>query len=232
VQDYFHRPAADRIEVYKMTRRCTYAVLNSATIDPATGEATQIVGAELQPDARRAPYARLDLDRTGRRLTGRMDLPGLQQAVEAPVETRPWHQYDYDLATLSVAFEARRGSRAPMTFGLALFSTDPAEPGKLLHWLGSATARFAAAERHLGRDTLRFEVAGPAFGKASGGPLWVDARRGFIVDVQWGRPNHDEDTNFRLRLIGEEPAGEAAWTALLRRHYAGCPASGGGTSAP
>jgi hypothetical protein len=106
------------------------------------------------------------------------------------------------------------------------------DSGPKLPWLGEAQAKFVKAERHLDRDTLRFEAAGPAFGTAGGGPLWVDAQAGHIVDVQWGRPNHDNYKNFRLRLVGEELMGAQAWKGLLERHYEGCPVSSGGTSAP
>jgi hypothetical protein len=229
-QIYHHRAAIDRTEVYKAVARCTGSALVSAAIDPRTGVATQLVGGRLRPGAERAPQAWLNDE--GTRLSGLINMPGMQKRVEAPVRARPWHQYDYDLATLSAAFQARKGSRAPMRFGLALFWFDAKQPDKLLHWLGDATARFVRAERHLERETLRFEVSGPAFGKAGGGPLWVDAAEGYLVDVQWGRPNHDNYKDFRLRLIGEEPAGAQAWTALLRRHYEGCPTPSGGTSAP
>lgn len=229
VQVYFHRAAPDRIEVYKMVRRCIRSVLVTATIDPATGAASQITGAELLPNARSAPYA--TLTDTGAQLVATVDLPpGAASRFTAPVEMRPWHEYDYDLATLSAAFEARAGSRADYRFGMVLFRQDPARPGELVHWLGDAIAHFTGSERHLGRDTLRFEVAGPALGPAGGGPLWIDATGGQVVDVQWARPNHDDYTDFRLRLIAEEPAGEAAWAALLRRHFEGC--GSGGTKAP
>lgn len=231
-QIYFHRAAPDTIRVYKMVQRCTHSVVVTATLDPETGQVSKFVGSTLLPDAATTDYVWLRDDPSRDQLIGRIDMPGLQRDLSVALRMRPWHDYDYDLASLGVAFEARKGSRADMFFGMTMFWRDDADPDTLLHWIGVATARFARAERHLGRNTLRFEVSGSAFGAAGGGPLWIDARRGFIVDAQWGRPNHRGYKDFRLRLVGAEASGETAWTALLERHYEGCPPGSGDSSAP
>ena len=217
-QIYFHRAARDRIQVYKMVERCTRAALVSATIDPATGAASSLEAAQLKPDAQRAPYGMLSDEGTA--IVARLEMDGAQKTFSTPIAGRPWHLYDYDLATLSAAFEARKGSRKPMAFNLAMVWP---KDDRFIEWMGKATAKFVRAETHLGRKALRFEVSGPAFGATGGGPLWVDAKRGHLVDVQWGRPNHDNYKDFRLRLVGVEASGAAAWTALLKRHFQECP---------
>ncbi|MDF7775683.1 hypothetical protein P1X14_10535 [Sphingomonas sp. AOB5] len=224
-QIYMHRAAEDRVVVYKMVERCTRSALVTATIDPETGEATKLVAARLEPGAKSQAYAEMVFDPAKKRIDATIaGNPPTKLALDVPM--RPWHLYDYDLGTLAAAMQAQPGSRKSFGFGMALVW--PGSPSPLI-WTGEATARFVGIERHLDRNTLRFDVSGPAFGDKGGGPLWVDARSGYIVDVQWGRPNHDNYRDFRLKLIGEEPAGDAAWTALLTRHFEGCP---GGTSAP
>lgn len=215
---YMHRAAADRIEVYKMVERCTRAAFVTATIDPKTGVASALEAAKLAPDAGKVAFGMLTDD--GANIATRLEVDGQTRQFTTRIEGRPWHLYDYDLATLSAAFETRAGSRKAMSFHLAVVWP---QGDRFVEWMGRADARFVRAETHLGRRTLRFEVSGPAFGMAGGGPLWVDARRGHLVDVQWGRPNHDNYRDFRLKLVGEEAQGEAAWKALLTRHYAGCP---------
>jgi hypothetical protein len=221
-QIYFHRAAPGTVQVYKMMERCTRSALVTATIDPQTGEASRLVAARLLPRARSEPYAEMNYDPAAGRIDATISAvnPPLHLALAVP--TRPWHLYDYDLGTLAAALQARPGSRESFSFGMALVWPGASPP---LTWMGDAHARFVGAERHLGRDTLRFEVTGSAFGEAGGGPLWVAANDSHLVDVQWGRPNHDGYKDFRLRLIGEEPEGEAAWTALLTRHFEGCPVS-------
>lgn len=224
-QIYMHRAAADRVEVYKMAERCTRSALVTAWIDPRTGEATRLTAARLLPNARSEVYAEMNYDPAAGRIDATVFAVNPPLKLSVAVPTRPWHLYDYDLGTLAAAMQARPGSRADYSFGMAMVW--PSAPSPLI-WMGDATARFVGAERHLDRNTLRFEVTGGAFGEAGGGPLWVDATLGYIVDVQWGRPNHDNYKDFRLRLIGEEPVGEAAWTALLTRHFEGCPLPSGG----
>jgi len=218
---YMHRSAPDRIAVYKMVAPCTHAALVTATVDPGTGEASRLEAASLQPDGTGEPYGTLLFD--GERLTAKVDMDGQAIESQVQVESRPWHLYDYDLATLAAMTQATQ-PEGDFDFSLALVWVDPANPGDFLRWLGAAHARLAGEETHEGRMTRRFEVEGAAFGSAGGGPMWLDSVTGRIVDVQWHRPNHSDYTSFRLRLVGEEPGGEAAWDALMRRHFAGCPA--------
>lgn len=218
-QIYVHRAAVDRVEVYKMRSRCTNAAYVTAEIDPATGVAHRLHAGRVARDGTQARFGQLDWDAAAKRLSIRVTVGGRSMTADVEGEA-PWHLYDYDLATLMAATEARGPSREPMRFNLALVWPSGPQP---LQWLGPVEASFARAERHLGRATLRFEARGAAFGSASGGPLWIDARDGTIVDVQWGRPNHDEYRDFRLRLVGVAARDAAGWRALLQRHYAGCP---------
>jgi hypothetical protein len=227
-QVYLHRAAPDRVEVYKMVERCTKSAFVTAYIDPQTGVATRLVAARLTPDGPPAQYATLETGAlsgggTAIRIDVQTDGGPLSAAIGLPAG--PWHDYDYDLGTLAASLQARPGSRADYSFQMTMVGQIPEAPDAFFHPLGTATLRFAAAEKHMGVDTLRFDASGPAFGSFGGGPLWVDAKDGHIIDVQWGRPNHSGYKDFRLRLIAEEPAGEAAWAALLKRHYEGCPAS-------
>lgn len=214
------RRSASEIAVTKMRARCTRAALVTATIDPATGEATRLVAARLLPGAESAPYGVLafNADRIDAELT--MDGATLRDSVT--VTDRPWHLYDYDLATLAAATQAMTGPPADFTFALALVWPGD-DPKRFLQWLGRADARFIGGERHEGRDTLRYEVTGPAFGAAGGGPMRLDAGGRFPVDVQWRRPNHPGYADFRLRLTAVADDGEPGWARRLSAHFKDCP---------
>jgi hypothetical protein len=222
-QIYVHRAAPDRIEVYKMRERCTGAAFVTAQIDPVTGEASKLIAGRLAPGATSRTIGVMEHDAATKRITIRLDLGDRKLDLGIAAPDRPWHLYDYDLATLGAALVARGPDRSPFAFAMAMTWTDLSKPDEFLRWLGRAEAKFAAAETHLGRDTLRFDVTGPAFGSQGGGPIWIDAKDGRIVDVQWGRPNHDGYVDFRLALKAELPRGDAAWRALLTRHFEGCP---------
>lgn len=218
-QIYMHRAAADRIEVYKMVSRCTHAALVTATIDPVTGEASRLEAAGLLPNAGRQPYGEMRFDPATATIRATLTIDDRGVAASARVDARPWHLYDYDLATRAAAFRTAQPERT--SFGLALVWV---EAGKdVLRWLGRADAVRGQQERRGGRAVWRYEVGGPAFGTAGGGPMWIDRRDGTLVEARWKLPNHQGYRDFRLRLVGAEAPGAAAWTALLTRHFRGCP---------
>ncbi|HEV2816965.1 MAG TPA: hypothetical protein VGW40_07070 [Allosphingosinicella sp.] len=218
---------ADRthIEVSKMRERCTNAAYVTATLDLDHGYASRLGGGRLRPDAGREEFAVLTWDAAARRLDGHIDPPGDAPplSLSLAVPDTPWHMFDFDLASLTIAQQYRANPRAGFSFGLPLI-WPPGAPDHAFRYLGRADLRFVRAERHLGRRTLRFEAGGPAFAGGSGGPIWFDAAEGHIVEAQWGIPNHSEYRDFALRLIGVSDGGRDEWRRLLSAHFAGCPA--------
>lgn len=216
---------ADRthIEVSKMRERCTNAAYVTATLDLQRGYATRLGGGRLRPNAGREEFAVLTYDAAARRLDGHIEPPGGAPPLDLrlAVPDQPWHMFDFDLASLTIAQQYRRNPRASFSFGLPLI-WPPGAPDNVFRYLGRADLRFVRAERHNGRRTLRFEAGGPAFGER-GGPIWFDAAEGHIVDAQWGIPNHSEYRDFALRLIGVSDGGREDWRRLLSAHFEGCP---------
>lgn len=214
---HVHRPRPGYVEVTKMRERCTNAAFVTATI--AGGEAVRLTGGRLRPGAGHEDFAEL-LFSDGR-IDARLSAPTgeLRQTVAVP--HRPWHLYDFDLASLTASPPAEVKGRRDFSFGVALIwlGEDPAD---FLRYLGRADAHFVREEMHYGRRTLRYEVGGPAFEGALGGPLWLDPREGFVVGAELGRPNHAEYRDFKLRLTGLR-YGSAAWKRLLEAHFEDCP---------
>lgn len=213
---HVYRPRAGYVEVTKMRGRCTNAAFVTATM--AGSEAVRLTGGRLRPGATHEDFAEL-LFRDGR-IAARLTAPTgeLRQTVAVP--DRPWHLFDFDFASLSAAPPAEAKARRDFSFGAALIwlGEDPAD---FLRYLGRADARFVREERREGRRTLRYELGGPAFAGALGGPLWLDARDGFVVGAELGRPNHAEYRDFKLRLTGIGQ-GAAEWKRLLTAHFEGC----------
>jgi hypothetical protein len=201
------RRSATEVAVYKAVERCKTAAYVTAEIDPATGDARRLVAGKVARDGTQAAFG--TLVREGSTLV--LTAGELSDRIE--LVDRPWHLYDYDLATLS------RTQPTAFSFGVALVWTDGTDP---LRYLGRADAAFVRVEAHRDARTLRYEVGGPAFGER-GGPIWFDAGGGHIVEARWGLPNHDGYDDFALVLQRIEDGGESAWRALLRAHYANCP---------
>lgn len=217
-----YRAGRTRIEVSKMRARCTNAAYVTAELDIAGGYATRLGAGRLLPDAGRAEFGDLTYDASARRLEGRITPPGgATIALGIAVPDRPWHLFDFDLASLTIAQQYRPNPRASFSFGLPLIWPDGA-PDNIFRYLGRADLRFVRAERHNGRRALRFEAGGPAFG-GQGGPIWFDAAEGHIVEARWGIPNHSEYRDFALRLIGVSDGGAAEWRQLLTSQFANCP---------
>lgn len=217
---YVHRSDATHLEVYKMRERCTNAALVTAELDRARGQARHLRGGRLQPSARREFFATLDYDPATHTIDAEVRLPDRTLRDAVVVGTEPWHLYDFDLASLTATLPDRPDWRAPFAFGLPLVLV-AGDPADFLRDLGRADARFVREETHDGRPALRFDVDGPAFA-GKGSPLWIDRADGHILEASWGIPNHAGYRDFRLRLLGIDDGGEAAWERLLRAHFEGC----------
>jgi hypothetical protein len=212
----FHRGPGD-VAVAKMRAPCTNAAYVTATLDPRTGETRSLTGGRLARDGSQQAFAFLTVDPAGTALSIRAELPSGPLTLTAPVGHRPWHLYDFDLASLTVTGPAPTGD---FSFGLPLLLVGAEGP----HFsdLGRADARYVATETRDSRAVRRYEVGGPAFG-AKGGPLWLDAAQGHVVEARFGLPNHAEYRDFHLRLTGTSEDGAAEWKRLTTAHWAGCP---------
>jgi len=214
--------AADhQLEVMKYRARCTGAALVTAEIDPQTRSAERLIGGRLLPEAQVQQFAFFNRDPASGVATVQVNLPDQTLNFEAVIPDDNWILYDFDLSALTVTAVSHVRSRSDFAFGVALMWADPSDPG--MRYLGSAEASFAAEERHEGQNTLRYDVAGPAFDASGGGTLWLDPANGHVINAQFGAPNHPGYEDFRLRLIGVETMGAAQWNAHLTSHYAGCP---------
>jgi hypothetical protein len=216
-----YRRAHDEIAVYKAVERCTGAAFVTATLDPATLEARSFIAGKVARDGTQDVFGRMDFDPAAARLALELTMPGGPMRDSVVVAHRPFHLYDFDLATLNIALQHMEDPRRGFSFGMPMVTVTD-DPARFFRYLGRADARFAGEEARNGVRSWRFEVAGPALGD-KGGPMWVDAAGRHIVDVEWGLPNHAEYRDFKLRLVGVRRGGAAEWNSILRDHYRGCP---------
>lgn len=217
---YVFRKTRDFLEVYKMRRKCTNAAFVTARLDMEKGYATHLTGGRLKPNAGHENFATLDYDENAKRLSARFAPPGGDaKTAEVFIEDEPWHDYDFDFASLTV-MTPHLEPRADFSFGLTLIIPDP-ERDDFLMYLGRADLVYRQDEMRGGRSAYRYIVGGPAFG-TFGGSMWLDAEDGHILDVETGIPNHREYENFKLELESVNDGGQPAWTKLLTAHYEGC----------
>jgi hypothetical protein len=216
---HVHHVAPGQLAVMKAVSRCTRAALVTATIDEASGEASSITGGQLGRNGSQLAFAFLRFDPAASRLTARAELPGGQLELATEVGTRPWHLYDFDLASLNVWLAGRAEKARAFRFGLPLLLV--AESGPKLADLGTVEAQPLGWVRRRGAAALHFALTGPALAGGRGA-LWTDARTGHIIEVRLPMPNHDGYRDFRLALTGVEHGAEA-WARTRARHWQGCP---------
>jgi hypothetical protein len=216
-----YRPTRTTISVYKWVSKCTTAAYVTANMDEQMRSGRMFFAGRVAPDGRQKQFGRLTLDPTTLTLSADVTPPGGSR-IEAkhPLRASSFLLYDFDFADLN-SFLQEHHPKYDLSYALPVIW--PADPA-IFRDLGMLRAHYVGAEQHLGRETLRFDlrVEGPT---ASTGTLWVDAKDWFIVEAELGLPNHMENKDFRLKLDKVEAGGAAAWVALVKGHYANCPAT-------
>jgi hypothetical protein len=214
-QIYQYRASETRVEVGKMVSRCTNAAFVTAELDLERGQPREVVGGRIGRDLNQEPFAWLTYDPASHMLHARVPPAGIDERVA--VEGEPWMIYDFDLSELNALHAGRPPAREDFRFAVVLIWPEQgaASPFRNLGW---ADARFAAAERHLDRDAVRFDVSG-----GLNGQLWFDAREGHLLEARFAEPNHLEYENFRLVLQSVEDDAEASWREVRAAHWRDCP---------
>ncbi len=216
------QPDARHIAVYKWVEKCSRAAYVTADFDPVAGEATALYAGKVAPDGSQAKFGRIVLDPTTRTLDVRLDTPDGPVTEQVTGVGSPWALFDYDLADLNAAFQ----SRVPVgdfAFWWGLVWPD-SESQTMMRKLGWVDARDHGITTHNGSPARRFDLilrSDPAVR----GQLWIDPVHGHIIAADFDRPNHDNYSDFSLRLERIEPGGRVAWEQLLAAHYAHCTAA-------
>jgi len=214
------RRSASRIEVVKTRAPCSSAAFVSAELDPVLGDATHLAGGRLLPGGRHTEEAWLDLNSDGTRLELRLGSHTSSPVQSITVQSRPWHLYDFDFATLASTPPDQLRNGHDLRFGLALSLVRPA--GLDLQWLGAIQAHFTGREVIAGRSVNKYRISGTALTPQQDGWFWTDADDGTLVRATLGLPNHVEYRDFHLNLL-DVARGEAAWERALLSHFADCP---------
>jgi hypothetical protein len=219
-----HVVSPTEVHVAKMVSPCTDAAYVTAVFDPATTEATRLVGGRLQKDGTQLPQAFLDLDRATNQLTVRMGDPASPPVETHPAPAAPWRMYDFDLSEFALF-----GPRELEDFSLGLAMAWPDGSSPVLRILGEIKATPIGSESSTfinGDAIITFLISGPEFeGGAGDNMILFDRKHGHVVIARLSRPNHPGYDNFELVLnsVAREN-GEQAWREALTAHWKDCPA--------
>lgn len=97
-----HVVSPTEVHVAKMVAPCTDAAYVTAVFDPATQEATRLVGGRLTREGTQSPQVFLDFTASTRTLDVRFGDPAATPAETHPAPPAPWRMYDFDLAEFSL----------------------------------------------------------------------------------------------------------------------------------
>lgn len=214
------------LEVYKSVSLCRNAALVTGKMDWETFSASSLIGGSLRPDAQHVEFAFLDWDKATDKISILVKFPDGELRADASVETRPWHMFDFDFASLTVATPHLAAEDGDFQFGMPLIWTAEGAENPL-YWMGDVSAHYERNEERLGVASRRYQLTGSALtgprSTGAEGTLWLAVDGGHVVDAILPVPNHDGYKDFRLRLLNVSDGGDGEWTALLRAHFADCP---------
>ncbi len=213
---YVFRETPDRVSVYKTVAPCTRAAYVTGELDVRRRQPLALVGGQLNEAGGQNAFAWLNFNSDEQTLTVRAQLPDRAIEESQHLSALPWMLYDFDLADLT-ALANGPPPRHNFSFGAALVWTAGGDEG-FLREMGLVEAHRLGAERHLGQETVRFDLSG-----ALSGPLWFDAAEGHVIEARLDQPNHAEYQNFQLVLLGVQDGGSATWERLLSTHWLNCP---------
>lgn len=202
-----------RIEVYKYHPRASPAGLVAATFDWEVGSLVGLRSVQRRPGEEPTEVASLDYDPATR--TGQLQVMG----VRAPVAFSggPISVYAFEMADLNMRL-ARATPEVEMEVLLVDLDYRSADPSMFER--GAMRLRYQGEELRGGRTVRRYAVTGPAL-EGQAATFWLNAREGYIEEVESPVPNHPDWSSYRLRLLRRERMTAAEWESFQREVISG-----------
>ncbi|HRI66792.1 MAG TPA: hypothetical protein PK156_21245 [Polyangium sp.] len=133
-----------------------------------------------------------------------------------PIEHIPFHFYQFDLASLNVAFRQLADPTKP--FDVGIVNPTFSETGAALEYRGIVTITFEKEERRFELPCRRYRIEGPGV-KNQGGTIWVERNEGHIIDIEIKNPNHPDWVSFKLKFVGKETMTPTEWQTFMRSRF-------------
>ena len=122
---YVHIVSPTEVHVAKMVSPCTDAAYVTGVFDPATHEATHLVGGRLNREGGQTPQVWLTFLPATRKIEIRTDDPESKPTEIHDAPPAPWRMYDFDLAEFALFGLTQPKS---LDFGVAMAWPDGASP--------------------------------------------------------------------------------------------------------
>lgn len=208
-----HVAGADRLESLKWAPGDTVATLVVATMDWARFSVRRLESWVLVRGAAPALRATLDTDSSGSGVRVSFSPDSL-----LPIRGWPWHSYDFDFASLNLAFADLIQPEAPFTFQRA--DIVYAESWPPFADMGPVNVRFVRREQRSGLETRAYELDGPGLQDRLG-RMWVSVTGSYLVEYEFPFPDEPGYIDVRLKLDRIRRATAAEWEESKRSRVSG-----------
>ena len=210
-----HVAGPDRLESLKWAPGDTVASLVVATMDWTRSSVRRLESWVLVRGAPPSLRATLDTDSSGAGVRVSFAPDSL-----LPIRGWPWHSYDFDFASLNLAFADLVQPEAPFTFQRA--DIVYAESWPPFADMGPVNVRFVRREQRSGLEVRVYQLGGPGLQDQTG-TMWVSVQGAYVVEYEFPFPDEPGYTDVRLQLDRIRRATAAEWEELKRTRVSGRP---------
>lgn len=199
-----------RIESFKWHEGGSEATLVVADMNWKTMSVARFETTKLFSGGTSTLVAELKESADGKELVGKVG----GGSFRAKIEQRPWHTYDFDLASLNVALRFLEDPEATVTMGMMDIVRTATR--QVFRHKGGVELWYEGDEERGGVACRRYGIDGPGL-EDRGGNVWVRKTDDpVIVDYEIDLPDEPGMTSGKMWLLGETQLTPDAWTAHQR----------------
>ncbi len=207
--------ARDRIESFKFHPKGARAGLVIGTFDWAAFSATTLESWQVFADKEKVLVATLKYLPASREVE--VALPFMNRAAEkVAIPYRPFHVYNFDLASLNFAFRHLVNPRKPFKVGIS----DPtfSESGPAFLYRGEVEIVYDGEERRNGVQCRRYRIDGPGLANR-GGTIWVARSGEHFEDVEIALADNPNWSSFKFKLQSKGRFSPAQWRDFIKAQF-------------
>jgi hypothetical protein len=208
--------ARDRLESFKLPSGATAGALVVAQMDWDLFCATSLESWQVFAGGKKVPMASLRYDARERAALVTVPALGKTAVEKTAIGYLPFHVYNFDFASLNLAFRHLRRPEGDFTIGVA----DPTfqKEGAAFRYRGEAEVSFVGEDRRASVACRKYRVSGKGV-EGRGGIIWVAREGEHVVDMEIDLPDHPGWKSFKFRLLGTAQMSREEWEAFMRKQW-------------
>lgn len=213
VSQYF--PASDRMESFKFHPKGSRAGLVIAEMDWRNFSAKSLKSWQVFANDERKLFGTILFDGASRK--AEVSIPSIKKESEyVELQHFPVHLYNFDFGSLNYAFPHLNEPKKDFIIGVADPTFQPT--GAMVEYKGEVTISFVATEKRNSVFTRKYRIDGAGL-KNRGGFIWVNAKRGWIEDMEIDLPDNPDWTSFKFKLLKTEKMNRAEWEKFIAAQF-------------